>query len=61
MHQNNSNTICLFIILAKRNFYSVVLPPANKVWCKVMFLYLDVILFTGLGIDLASLHASEAT
>ena len=36
--------------------YSTLLPPANEVWGKVMFLHLSVILFTGGG-ESAPLHA----
>ena len=36
--------------------YSTLLPPANEVWGKVMFLHLSVILFTGGG-GSAPLHA----
>ena len=37
------------------------LPPANEVWCKVMFLLVPVILFTGGGGALASQYASQVT
>ena len=43
--------MCLIVVTIqthqnKRNL----LPPANDVWGKVMFLYLSVILFTGAGV-----------
>ena len=33
--------------LVKLSLPYILLPPANKVWCKVIFLHLFVILFTG--------------
>ena len=57
------NIICSVVTLFSfRNLSRIVpiLPPANKVWGKVMFLHLCVILFTGVE-GLASQHASQVT
>ena len=38
-----------YLVLISSTFIVLLLPPANEVWGKVMFLHLSVILFTGGG------------
>ena len=51
-----------YLVLISSTFIVLLLPPANEVWGKVMFLHLSVILFTGGGgLHPGGLHLGRST